>query len=849
MIVGYLLSILSRKKTVSKDLLILMQRHTTDETAFKELKTILPPSLSKKLPKLLQPHISSLLHCAKMPFNQLPKYISSLYIKEDLHKQFYWACIVLGHPDTSAAENITLGQKNLALSLEKLFITACTIGCVPILEELSLSYFDQIDAWAKTQNALAFRWIAREGYLSILKWFLKKKPSLFLEIFSEKHFDLFTYAAIRGHIAILDCFKENIPEPFFREALRHTLWKERDLPPDCRTTNDGSQNKKASFFYKAIKHAPLSFLEWLATYDRDALTACFTHNRYEAFNYAAERGEASLIYWMAEHTGLSISTLIEATHFQALHTAILDRRQEVIFLFFIEYPICFIHAVECALSKEPLWQEAINRFITLHISHLQSLQSFDRDLFDRQCRIMHTTNRPIYSQILKYLIQSKDPKISSLLEFFWNIPEIQKIAAQSTYSKDPKDSLLTVAIENNNIFAISKLLMMPSVRRSLLQRPYQPLHHQPATWPQLHYPESAMRSLTSDEETQYQAVLQYYHSQVIQKGGVTTLFDALKEELASHYHRSPAQCDSSTQKITLPLTWNDFQKMPLTPTEYELALHAYYQHPTHTAWRYLSIPNPWLSEKARFILTDDCNPYIRYANLPTSYQAWLVTCWLAATDPDSPPTQGYTLEGRYQYFIQTLACIGRAHNWDKDYDDNEGDKPSCSQGVKRHLLQSILGHALFDHCLTAETIQRELEDFVRSHFHTILTSKNSTRFRNAYITYGIENDQKSLMSLKMLDIPIATQNHFIQSLIHKYGKRFYGQPCFIKQIHQALSLSSDEDAHALRFASLLQPFFKKEMTFHTFSETYHAITQDQKECNAPLAREVVRKKKRLCSFP
>ena len=96
----------------------------------------------------------------------------------------------------------------------------------------------------------------------------------------------------------------------------------------------------------------------------------------------------------------------------------------------------------------------------------------------------------------------------------------------------------------------------------------------------------------------------------------------------------------------------------------------------------------------------------------------------------SLPTDGFSFESRLSLFVEELALIGRAHNWDEtrivtdaagqpildeddnpmreEYDDLEGDRPSCFSGVKRRLFQSVHGHPLF-RILTQETIAKELQ--------------------------------------------------------------------------------------------------------------------------------------------
>jgi hypothetical protein len=192
----------------------------------------------------------------------------------------------------------------------------------------------------------------------------------------------------------------------------------------------------------------------------------------------------------------------------------------------------------------------------------------------------------------------------------------------------------------------------------------------------------------------------------------------LKKKLTLSYASSPAtftfvdqfaRVNATVDAQPLPLLWDNLQILigtwPVRQREYTLkcALKAYYQHNVHTAIRYLSQPNHWMSTAAQYVQGQGASRYSSFG----SYIHLISLLFLAATDSSVESIDGHTLESRFEHFVVELALLGRAHNWDstrsrggarggkEEYDDEQGDKPSCYSGVKRRLFQSVVGHPLF----------------------------------------------------------------------------------------------------------------------------------------------------------
>ena len=153
--------------------------------------------------------------------------------------------------------------------------------------------------------------------------------------------------------------------------------------------------------------------------------------------------------------------------------------------------------------------------------------------------------------------------------------------------------------------------------------------------------------------------------------------------------------------------------------------------------------------------------------------------YLAAIDTTQAPTDGFTFETRLEHFIDELAHINRAHNWDttrinatgvsEEYDGLDADKPSCYSGVKRRLLQAVLGHPLLK-ILTKDDIKQELREFVREHFKQVIEAGDGQALHHAWqqlIDSGHVDD-----CLIALNIPKQKQQDFIRYLSDKYPNQF-----------------------------------------------------------------------------
>jgi hypothetical protein len=235
------------------------------------------------------------------------------------------------------------------------------------------------------------------------------------------------------------------------------------------------------------------------------------------------------------------------------------------------------------------------------------------------------------------------------------------------------------------------------------------------------------------------------------------------------------------------------------------------------------------------------------------YQPLIAMLWLAASDERMPPIDGMTMEGRLNHFVDELAHIDRAHNWDEkrvnqagneeEYDDLTGDRPSCFSGVKRRLFQSVMGHPLIT-ILNQDMIQEEIRMFVRNHFASCITPANKAKLKDAFEDFVINTTDMSEESKKYLEVlNISPEQHheFEQYLTKKYGEQYSADTGFRKLVKEKLVLRTEQKLpechyHALAldglvgfYAMLSQPEPAKASQLGLFSQAQQTLPTNEAE--------------------
>ena len=140
----------------------------------------------------------------------------------------------------------------------------------------------------------------------------------------------------------------------------------------------------------------------------------------------------------------------------------------------------------------------------------------------------------------------------------------------------------------------------------------------------------------------------------------------------------------------------------------------------------------------------------------------------------------------------------------EEYDDGKGDRPSCYQGVKRRLFQSVLGHPI-SKIITMDDIKQELREYVRDAVRQQLETMPDSQLdliRQAWTTLcdGEPLNETQQVCLTAFNIPANKQAGFIQYLNEKYPAQFNESPEFKREIDKSFKITKAIQRHLDRFA-------------------------------------------------
>jgi hypothetical protein len=360
--------------------------------------------------------------------------------------------------------------------------------------------------------------------------------------------------------------------------------------------------------------------------------------------------------------------------------------------------------------------------------------------------------------------------LNNEIRFLLSVPAIRNLCHQAVDADEEnqgqENELLRLANRLGNIDAAGILLQVPEVMRIARENNY----YQDEVAGDINLEEVAQNRESSmvalaPAEREMLSKLKSHYDQVAENK--LEIFEELKADLRARYEANPAQLITTDQYNqthfqSLPLEWQDLEELRtgadratgLSDAQYQAALKAYYQHPVHTAYRYLSRPNYFMHPGASYVYVNENDRAERWSTFE-EYIELITLLYVAAKDESMAPTQDFTLEGRIALFFQQLAYIGRAHNWDnhrdkldengnqlldqhgqvrrEQYDDLTGDRPSCYSGVNRRLFQSLLGHPLFGQ--SSELYKQAINEQVRAYYADILNELSLEELGEVDIAY------------------------------------------------------------------------------------------------------------------
>ncbi len=313
-----------------------------------------------------------------------------------------------------------------------------------------------------------------------------------------------------------------------------------------------------------------------------------------------------------------------------------------------------------------------------------------------------------------------------------------------------------------------------------------------------HDRESSMRALTPEEQESVKQIEKTYKKTIEENGGVSSVIKQLKQTLKKKYVADEASRILTFDDIDylLPFKWNALQgfinRYDFTKVQQQAIYQCYYQNSYHTAYRYLSKPNRWMSQNAGWVsISEDREE--RWSSFE-EYQPLIAYLWTAANDlAQGPKEADITVADRVDLFIRQIALINRAHNWDRyrevrneygsklldgagepikeSYDDLEGDKPSCFSGVKKRLFQSLLHHPLYEP-LALSIVKQFVNETTREYYQKLLFGydlKQLTELENGVAEY-FRNFKESAF-IDALALPKNYVREVKMALAECYGER------------------------------------------------------------------------------
>lgn len=657
-------------------------------------------------------------------------------------KKQAWLSIALSHPDLDllALQQIA---SILKLSEYQLFSLLIILGNTPLLDEFVTQHKKKdILGMISENGCYVYRKAAENGHIEVLKYLEDKAPTLALEMMKAVDFSAYRDASRNNHL----------------EVLKHFEAKAPDLIPAMI---------KAQNFYVyrvAAANGNMERLKYLETKAPDLVLEMMKADTFCAYRKAFENSHLEICKWI-----LSKSSA------------------------------CFAHA---EMHMHEYGELIIKPFIDQRLTalHLDALNISANSVFD----INDPEQTKICFYILRNLIRRNDRTLDDEIRFLLNIPSLKALAHCEVTPGQPNE-LVRLALTTGNQEAASILLNIPRVSALAEQNNF----YRSETNGQLNLAqlatdrESSMTALTKGEQKRLDDAIRRYRPTLKEKG-VKNLIVALREQLRQRYDKDPASIISEKGlKITLPMDFAELQKLNLGKNDYQKALTTYYQHKSHTAWRYLAKPNPWMNPETSYVHINE-ETGEQWSTFE-EYQPLIALFWLAAIDETMPPTEGHTMETRLEHFVDELALIGRAHNWDntrinnkgkeEEYDDLTGDRPSCFSGVKRRLFQSVLGHPLIS-ILTEDKVLEEIRDFARNHFRGQITLENRASFKEAFDDYIINiNDitDSNKRLLESLNISPEKLQKFESYLSTKYGAQYTDDHHFRMLVRNKLNLSRQEN--------------------------------------------------------
>ena len=693
-------------------------------------------------------------------------------------------------------------------------------GHLAVIEKLVKLAPERVHDMVGAKNFLAFQLAAHNGHLAVLDKLITILPGKVLDMVSANNFYAFQLAAQKGHLAVMDKLiniaSKNIYEMMsadnfaaFSGAAAHgqlgVMEKLMELAPD--KVHDMVCARDYHAFRKAAHNGHLATIKKLIDLAPDNIQDMVSAENFYAFQFAASHGHLDVMEKLMEIASDKVQDMVSADNFYAFEMAHENAQLQIVERL-LSVPAVFTYA-----EMHPHeYREFVQDFMNFELSTLsQDTNNFNTNHPGQVFDITDLEKAKLYFYMLRPLIRQQTPESLNQISLLLDIPSVRALAHQEITPNEPNE-LLRLAMSLNHQAAAHRLLAIPAVYELAVRNDFyqQEQRHGLDLRALAQNRESSMTALTQGEQNTLKAVETIYKP-IIDTRGAAAIMNELRHDIATRYQANPATVQTGDgREIELPLEYKDYQNLAKTfsADTRERALKSYYEAPVHTAYRYLSKPNPWMATNAQFVHRTSEGAWSTFEG----YQDLISLLYLAAKDNNTPSINDYSIEDRIHHFIRELADIGRAHNWDKtrinrsrgvseEYDDLEGDKPSCHAGVKRRLFQSVKGHPLLI-ILTENLIKQEAREMVREHFKNAINETNYESLQQAWqsvIDREVDNDNRDI--LKQLDLSEEQVQSMLDTLHKKYGPRFdeYFQAYFLGLIQSPKNIKSLAEYQGFQF--------------------------------------------------
>lgn len=448
--------------------------------------------------------------------------------REDLPDDDYQALILLmiGYPESSIAQ--CLEQVGLIAEHQRIASAAAAMGRLDVLNWLKEEEPDLIAKLKEWKNE-PFNLASTYDQLDTLEWFKEQAtPDELRNMIRAEDYTGFTYAAIKGHLGILDWYKKQMPDElmdmirvknyrsFYHSAQRDCLnslnWFKEEVQKAA--PEDFMRMIEAENYYcfqSAAEYGHVDILEWHYNEAPQALINMLRAENYRSFAMAAENGHLDVLKWLKETASEDeFQAMLQYDDFYAFHFASLNNHLETA-NWLLSNPPCFAYTEQF----ENEYGNYVDPFIadTLVVLHQESAASQNSGaLFD----IDDPERARLCFYLIRNMIRRDDRTFDEELRFLLNIPAVRALAHQEI-TQGYSNELLRFALLIDNQVAVNLLRTIDAVRQLAIEN-----NNYPDDRIDLRRlaedRESSMTALTTAESSKLEEVIKRYQPMVEQAG-------------------------------------------------------------------------------------------------------------------------------------------------------------------------------------------------------------------------------------------------------------------------------------------------------------------------------------------